>query len=75
MSRSPTPAGRLRHWIGIDSKKARRWKSGSCTAALQNAAFEKSDGLSLERLPFAEFLQLEMADGDFHAVSVAQALG
>src|SRR6202521_58328 len=31
--------------------------------------------LSLHRPPLAQFLQLEMADGDFHAVPVAQAFG
>src|SRR6266403_3217087 len=30
-------------------------------------------GLSLKRFPLAEFFELEMADGSFHAISTAQA--
>src|SRR5439155_3654736 len=58
----------LRHpdRVGVNSRR---------TLQPQSTPFERCRGLSLERFPLAQFLQLEMAHGDFQAVLVAQALG
>src|SRR5467141_5313550 len=52
-----------------------RSKRSSSVFIFAISEFKFNGAPSLHRSPLAEFLQLEMADGDFHAVPVAQALG